>query len=283
MTDKNLENGHHVDYANAPYSQGNGASLQQTATNTTLTNEQFERLYLSPRNQPVAGNLRKTFANPTVLGVAGFAVGLTPLSAQLMGWRGAGGGTGDSQATVGATVWFGGMCLIIAGILEFFLGNTFPFLVFVTYGAHFLTYGVTFIPAWNAVSAYNGGSPYAEGTQEQTAAFAAGFAFYACTLCVLSFIFLIASLRTNLVFFLVFVAATIGFGLAAGAFWNIAEGKTALGLRLVVGAGGSFWGAAMLGWYLLAALLFQIMEMPFPELPIVDLSEIIKAKKSKVV
>lgn len=90
---------------------------------------------------------------------------------------------------------------------------------------------------------------------------------------------MIGSLRTNLVFFLVFVAATIGFGFAAGAFWQIAQGHTELGLKLVVGAGGAFWGAAMLGWYLLAALLFSIMELPFiPELPIVDLSTIIRAK-----
>lgn len=86
MADKDLEYGNHVDYAQTM--NGNGAPLQQTPTNLTITNEQFERLYLTPRNQPVAGNLRKTFANPTVLGVAGFAVGLTPLSAQLMGWRG---------------------------------------------------------------------------------------------------------------------------------------------------------------------------------------------------
>lgn len=73
----------------------------------------------------------------------------------------------------------------------------------------------------------------------------------------------------------------MGFGFAAGAFWNIAEGNTALGAKLVVGAGGCFWAAAMLGWYLLAALLFQIMELPIPQIPIVDLSEVIKAKGSK--
>lgn len=119
MAEKDLENGNHVDYA--PYANGNGANLTQTPTNFTITNEQFERLYLSPRNQPVKGDLRKTFANPTVLGVAGFAVGLTPLSAQLIGWRGAGGGMGDAQATVAATVFFGGLCLVIAGLLEFVL------------------------------------------------------------------------------------------------------------------------------------------------------------------
>lgn len=155
MAEKDLENGTHVDYGG---NGSNGASLQQIPTNYTITNEQFERLYLTPRNQPVAGNLRKTFANPTVLGVAGFTVGLTPLSAQLLGWRGmqchdrvklagvaclrwfkrtcmlteelfagAGGGAGDASATVGATIWFGGVCLLIAGILEFFLGNSMFF------------------------------------------------------------------------------------------------------------------------------------------------------------
>jgi hypothetical protein len=37
----------------------------------------------------------------------------------------------------------------------------------------------------------------------------------------------------------------------------------------------------MLGWYLLAALMFQIMELPLPLLPVVDLSEVVKAKKPK--
>lgn len=74
------------------------------------------------------------------------------------------------------------MCLVIAGILEFFLGNTFPFLVFVTYGSHFLVYGTISIPSWNAVSAYNGGNPYGDATQTQTAAFAAGFGTLRCVL-----------------------------------------------------------------------------------------------------
>lgn len=185
MAEKDLENGRQIDYAQppiTPYAQGNGSSLQQTPTNLTISNEQFERLYLSPRNQPVPGDLRKKFANPTILGVAGFAVGLTPLSAQLMGWRGAGAGAGNAAATVGATIWFGGMCLVIAGILEFFIGNSFPFLVFIAYGSHFLTYGSTFIPAWGAVSAYNDGNPYGEGSQVETAAFAAGFGKFSCNL-----------------------------------------------------------------------------------------------------
>jgi succinate-acetate transporter protein len=39
----------------------------------------------------------------------------------------------------GVNYYFGGMLLIISGLLEFFLGNTFPSVVFFGYGAHFLT------------------------------------------------------------------------------------------------------------------------------------------------
>jgi succinate-acetate transporter protein len=61
-----------------------------------------------------------------------------------MGWRGATGLNATMYAEIyllsgnecqyfvcrGANYYFGGMLLIIAGILEFFLGNTFPTVVF---------------------------------------------------------------------------------------------------------------------------------------------------------
>lgn len=80
-----------------------------------------------------------------------------------MGWRGAG---GSAVASTAASIWFGGVLLIIAGIGEFLLGNTFPMIVFMGYGAHFLTTGTTFIPAFNAIGFFdpNGsgqGSPLA--------------------------------------------------------------------------------------------------------------------------
>ncbi|SMQ54392.1 unnamed protein product [Zymoseptoria tritici ST99CH_3D7] len=270
------------DYAFKTNSNGgsNGYGLTQAPTNVTISNEQFERLYLSPRNARQEGHLRNTFANPTPVAVMGFSVALTPIAAALMGWRGSG-GAGAANATNTASIWFGGMLLIIAGLLEFVLGNTFPFVVFMGYGSHFLVFATSFIPWYNSVSAYTTGNPYETGSQEQTPAFAASYGFYPLSLCILSFIFLICSFRTNAVFVLIFIAATIGFGCAAGAFFQLAQGNTVLGTNLLVGAGGAFWGAAMFGWYLLAALMFQIMELPIPLLPVFDLSEVIKAKKPK--
>lgn len=100
----------------------------------------------------------------------GFVVGLTPLSCEFMAWRGSG---GFGVATGTASVWFGGLLLILGGLGEFILGNTFPFVVFMGYGAHFLTYSTTFMPAFNAIAFFNAEAP-ADATQI-TPVFAASY------------------------------------------------------------------------------------------------------------
>jgi len=78
----------------------------RTAGSISISPELFEKIYLSPQNV-VKGDLRKTFGNPTPVYVhrlpqisiandnlsalLGFLLSLSPLSADLMGWRGAGG------------------------------------------------------------------------------------------------------------------------------------------------------------------------------------------------
>ncbi|KAE9365988.1 hypothetical protein N431DRAFT_495780 [Stipitochalara longipes BDJ] len=240
----------------------------------SISPEVFEKLYLSPENA-VKGDLRKTFGNPTPVALVGFVVALSPLSVELMGWRGAAG----LSATIGANYFFGGLLLIIAGILEFFLGNIFPTVVFLGYGAHFLTFAATFQPFYAAVSSYT--DPTAP-SQQQTPAFASSFAFYALFMGVLSFVFLICSLRTNVVFVLIFIGATLGFCLAAAAFWTTAAG-VAVGATLLKGTGGAFFVAAIFGWYLLAVIMFATLDLPFlAQLPVGDLSTVIKGRSQMV-
>jgi len=62
----------------------------RSSNTVTMSPELFEKLYLQPMGS-VKGDLRKTFGNPTPLGLIGFAVALTPLACCLMGWRGSGG------------------------------------------------------------------------------------------------------------------------------------------------------------------------------------------------
>ena len=98
---------------------------------------------------------------------------------------------------------------------------------------------------------------------------------------ILSTIFLLCSLRTNLVFFLIFVAATMGFGFAAGSFWCAGIGQMANSAQFLVATGACFWAAAMLGWYLLLAIMIPTMELPIPTPPVFDLSQIVKARRPK--
>ena len=149
-----------------------GISRIRTAGAITIPPEIFEKLYLTPANK-VKGDLRYKFANPTPLsaiahtspcfvhsltkdrGLVGFVMALTPLCCALMGWRGAGGGgaaemyslalktisvhppilsANDSPFYSGPFYWFGGALQLIAGVLEFILGNTFPFVVLSSFG-----------------------------------------------------------------------------------------------------------------------------------------------------
>jgi hypothetical protein len=71
-------------------SRGDAIDRIRSAGAISMSPELFEKLYLSPVNA-VKGDLRKTFGNPTPIAIVGFLISLTPLSCDLMGWRGAGG------------------------------------------------------------------------------------------------------------------------------------------------------------------------------------------------
>jgi hypothetical protein len=107
-------------------------------------------------------------------------------------------------------------------------------------------------------------------------------AFYLLAMGILSFIFLLGSLRVNGVFVLIFLFVTIGFGLGAGAFFNLGKANVALGTKLATGTGACFFAASVLGFYFFLALVIAIMELPVPDLPVFDLSTVIKAKSRGV-
>lgn len=44
--------------------------------------------------------------------------------------------------------------MLIGGLLEFIIGNTFSFVVFMSFGAFWLTLGATLRPDYNAYAAY---------------------------------------------------------------------------------------------------------------------------------
>lgn len=66
----------------------------QDASMVTVPADMFDRMFLRAQDQQAtaaAQSAHRQFANPTPLSVVGFLLALSPLSCDLMGWRGAGG------------------------------------------------------------------------------------------------------------------------------------------------------------------------------------------------
>jgi succinate-acetate transporter protein len=105
-----------------------------------------------------------------------------------LGWQGAGCG---GAATIGTYYFFGGMLQVIGSILEWFIGNTFPFIVFGSFGmlsrvlfpvqharligtgAFWLAFAATLTPAYNAEAAFTAGATTAAEKAAGVASFEA--------------------------------------------------------------------------------------------------------------
>lgn len=110
----------------------------------------------------------------------------------------------------------------------------------------------------------------------------------------LCFLYMILALRTNLVFFLIFLTLVPAFGLLAAAFWTLAyaaEATAAENMALaathmsnantyVIAAGALTFITDMLGWYIFFAIMLASLDFPF-QLPVVDLSRFVKGASDK--
>ncbi|MCJ1277196.1 hypothetical protein MMC21_005006 [Puttea exsequens] len=241
----------------------------RTANSITISPELFEKIYLNPANNG-GGTLRQTFGNPTPLALLGFLLSLSPLSCELMGWRGAG---GDGIATVGAYYFIGGFLMSLGGILEFFLGNTFSFVVFCSFGGFWFTLGATLTPAFNAYGEY-ATDPNNIATGLTSRQFHASFGFFLLFMGLLSFIYLICALRTNLVFVAIFLGLLLTFVVLTGAYWQIAQGNQAFAQKLQVAAGAFGFMATMAGWWIFFAQMLASVDFPI-QIPVGDISHLI--------
>jgi succinate-acetate transporter protein len=140
-----------------------------------------------------------THANPAPLGLSGFA--LTTLLLSLVN---AGILPATDATFLGLAFAFGGLGQLIAGILEFRANNTLGGTAFVSYGAFWLSFAIGI----------------------QTKSIGTGVSYYLLAWGILTFVFLLAALKTNIALIAVFLFLTLTFlALAIGAFgagstWN---------------------------------------------------------------
>lgn len=224
-----------------------------------LTQEQFERLYLEPGGRKSKGDLAKRFANPTPLGIASFLLCLTPFSCYLMGWANT--TTLAAPTLVGAMIFMGGLGLVVAAILEWVLGNTFTVVVFFTFGSFWLSFGFLLQPQQGVATAVGA----------TTADYNGGIGLYLVWWAILNLIYTIASLRTNVVFVLLFTFLEVDFWLLAALYIKLALGRTSMLTGIMKAAGAFGFLTCCMGWYLLVVLVFDSTGMPI-SLPVGDLS-----------
>jgi succinate-acetate transporter protein len=134
--------------------------------------------------------------------------------------------------------------MLISGILEWILGNTYPATVFSSFGGFYLTFGGILNPSFAAFSSY--APPNAKSAAEgmTTEGFNASLGtkesrpyiaranhdssgFFLLAMAILSIIYLICSLRTNVAFVIIFLTLVPALFLLVGAFWVWAEDYTA--------------------------------------------------------
>ncbi|KAF2443270.1 hypothetical protein P171DRAFT_58848 [Karstenula rhodostoma CBS 690.94] len=293
------------DFSNSPYSNGYHQHLDtsqdsqtalrkiRTAGSISITPELFEKLYLSPQTR-VHGDLRRTVGNPTPLALIGFLISLTPLSMDLMGWRGAGGngeslldGRDDSShadytsagaAGTGTYYFFGGLLMILGSLGEFLIGNTFPFVVFGSFGAFWLGWAATLQPFYNAYGAYSTTDVAADGLA--TVGFRSSYAFFFVAMAILCFIYMICSLRTNMCFFMIFFTITLAFCMLAGSYFEANNGNLARSHNLQIAGGALAFVTTLFGWWIFIAIMLASLDFPF-EVPVGDLSGFIKGATEK--
>lgn len=187
-----------------------------------------------------------------------------------------------SSLTVYANLVFGGVLMLLGAVLEFFLGNTFSFVVFASFSAYWMTYGATLTSQFDAFTNYALVGE-TSGSGAASPVFQAAFGFFLVFMGVLCLIYLVCSIRTNVVFFTIFLVLVPSFGCFAGAFWEFAEGHFNNSLTLLKVGGAGFFVVAMCGWYLFAVQVMasvDLINLPVGDLRYVDLNSSGKSRGS---
>ncbi|KAH0336386.1 hypothetical protein KCU81_g8611, partial [Aureobasidium melanogenum] len=265
------------------HSSGNGAPLGAPLSRqmtVALTPEQYERLFFQPEG-PRRGDLSKRFGNPTLLGLVCFLVPYTSTIFTLCGLRGAVAPT-SLIGLDGDYYMIGFVGMILAGIAEFILGNTFPMSVFIIYGCHWGSLAYAQDPYYNQVSAFAkvGSSAGAEWNSSQ--------GFHNVVMVLVSFTFLIGTIRVNAFFTATFFGLTMLFSFIAAADFYVpnvehatsaAEAAAVLNhVSTLLKIGGGFgWLGLISGWYLSIVTVCASVGIPCP-LPVFDLSSKVFAK-----
>ncbi|KAK3346184.1 GPR1/FUN34/yaaH family-domain-containing protein [Lasiosphaeria hispida] len=186
----------------------------------------------------------RKFANPAPLGLSAFALTTFVLSCVNLGAR----GVNAPNIVVPLALGYGGLVQLLAGMWEMAVGNTFGATALSSYGGFWISYGILLTPNWNILG--EGGpykTPAALAVDPKMGESAVGF--FLTGWLIFTTILLLCTLRSTVMFFMLFFTLDLAFlMLACGAYAND-NGAMAASVRLVQAGGAFGMLAAFLAWY----------------------------------
>lgn len=141
--------------------------------------------------------------------------------------------------------------------------------VFGSFGAFWGFFAYTLIPFYSAFGNY---APYDTATSAESPTAGSGLnapefnnslGFFLLWMGVLSLIYLVCALRTNLVFVIIFFTLVPAFSLLCAGFWYIALGNVTRASTCIIAGGAFAFVTCMCGWWIFFAILLAALDFPF--------------------
>lgn len=181
----------------------------------------------------------RKFANPAPLGLCAFALTTFVLSAINLNAR----GITAPQIAVPLAFGYGGVVQLLAGMWEMAVGNTFGATALSSYGGFWIAYGLIFTPAWNILDTTEG--PYKAHPTDVNSA----LGFFLTGWWIFTTILLLCTLRSTVMFFLLFFTLDLAFLMLACGEYAKNNGANESSATLIKAGGGFGMLAAFLAWY----------------------------------
>ncbi|KAF4820086.1 Acetate permease A [Colletotrichum siamense] len=216
----------------------------------------------------------RKFANPAPLGLSAFALTTFVLSCVNLHAR----GVTAPNIAVPLAFGYGGLVQLLAGMWEMAVGNTFGATALSSYGGFWISYAILLTPNWNIIGA---DGPYAANYSDHYSA----VGFFLTGWFIFTTLLLLCTLRSTVVFFLLFFTLDLAFLFLACENYAANNGALTASRNLQI-CGGTFGMlAAFLAWYCALAGIQDdsnsFFQVPVFHLPWSDKGREIRKAKSR--
>ncbi|KAK4180979.1 GPR1/FUN34/yaaH family-domain-containing protein [Triangularia setosa] len=187
---------------------------------------------------------KRQFANPAPLGLSAFALTTFVLSAINLGTR----GVNVPNVVVPLAFGYGGLVQLLAGMWEMVVGNTFGATALSSYGGFWIAWGLMLTPHWNILG---DGGPYKTDAINSSDPMMSESAmgFFLTGWFIFTTILLLCTLRSTVMFFLLFFTLDLCFLMLACSHYSHSSGNVDMYHTLTKAGGGFGMLAAFLAWY----------------------------------